>query len=80
MNTVTRRAKLKAILEQSVAKGITTQDLLDRINSFSQGGGSGLDNFINQTYTELTSVSTAVSSSKVDVVKGHLKAALDALG
>ena len=45
----TRRQKLKYVLENAVANGVTTADLLGSVESFTAQGGSGIENFLDAT-------------------------------
>ncbi len=68
----TRRQKLHDIFADCVANGVTTADLLEDIESFTAGGGSGIETWLNETRV-------SEGQSPEALVKQHLKAALDLL-
>lgn len=50
---MTRREKLVAIIERFIAEGGSLESLRDDVVAFKTNGGSGLVNYVNNTYRDL---------------------------
>lgn len=73
---MTRRQKLRNILAAAVEQGLTTQDLLDRIEAFTAAGKSGIEPFIDEMLDSLTTSSTvAQAQARVAAAQAELEAA-----
>ena len=70
----TRRQKLRDIFRSAVENGVTTEDLLNDIESFTASGKSGIETWLNETKVQNGSQPSGVDT---DSLKAHLQAALD---
>ena len=67
---------LRDIFRAAVSKGLTVQDLLDRIEAFTASGKSGIEPFINETLADLTTPSAVqAAQARVAAAQAELEAA-----
>lgn len=77
---MTRRQVLRNIFQAAVDKGLTVQDLLDRIEAFTAAGKSGIESFINETLASLTTPSAVeAAQARVNAAQAELNAAIAAV-
>lgn len=74
----TRRANLRTIYANAAAAGLSAQDLLDDIDSWSANGGSGVETYINDTKGKVFTKPNPCDD-KVAAVKAALQSALNSL-